>query len=81
MAQTARISLRSDFIIQEISSLTGKSKVEIIESALETFRHSERMRLFNDNYRTLSQNKNAWREELEEQKELEGTLTDGFEEE
>lgn len=81
MAQTARISLRSDSIIQEIASLTGRSKVEIIESALETFRHCERMRLFNDSYRSLSQDEKIWREELEEQKDLEGTLTDGFEEE
>jgi ribosomal protein S24E len=79
MAQTARISAKSDFIIQEMSLLTGKSKVEVIESALEVYRHNERMRLFNDSYRVLSKNKKAWQEELEERKDLEGTLEDGFE--
>lgn len=80
MSQTARISPRSDSIIQEMSLLTGKSKVEIIESALEVYRHNERMRLLNDSYRLLSKDKKAWDEEQEERKILEGTLEDGFEE-
>jgi len=80
MAQTARISPRSDSIIQEMSLLTGKSKVEIIESALETYRHNERMRLLNHSYRELSKDKKAWDEELEDRKILEGSLGDGFEE-
>lgn len=80
MAQTARISPRSDSIIQEISQLTGKSKVEIIESALETYQHNERMRLFNDSYHMLLKNKKTWQEEQKERKVLEGTLKDGFEE-
>ena len=81
MAQTARISSRSDHIIQEMSVLTGKSKVEIIESALETYRHIERMRVFNESYQRLSKDKSAWDEELEDRNNLEGTLSDGIEEE
>ncbi len=80
MAQTARISSRSDEIIQEMNALTGKSKVEIIESALESYRHHERMALFNKGYQTLSKDKKLWIEELKERKELEGTLTDGLDE-
>ncbi len=80
MAQTARISQRSDYLIQEIGVLTQKSKIEIIESALETYRHHERMRLFNESYNMLAKNKNAWKEEMEERKALEGTLEDGIEE-
>lgn len=79
MAQTARISPKSNNIIQEMSRLTGKSKVEIIESALENYRHKERMRLFNDNYQKLKKDKKAWSLELEERKHLEGTLNDGLE--
>lgn len=80
MAKIARISPRSDFIIDEISSLTGKSKVEVIESALETYRHCERMRLFNDGYKRLSKDKKAWNKELNERKSLAGTLGDGLDE-
>lgn len=71
MARTIRISPRSDSIIQEMSLLTGKSKTEIIESALEIYRHNKRMRLLNDSYRMLSKDKKAWDEEQEERKILE----------
>jgi len=78
MAQTARISRRSDAIIQEIVSITGISKVEVIELALESYRRSERMRLFNEGYEKLRSNQTAWDEELKEREELEGTLKDGL---
>ena len=80
MAQTARISPKSDSIIQEMSLITGKNKVEVIESALEFYRHKEHMRLFNEGYFRLSQDTNAWNEEQEERKQLEGTLKDGLDE-
>ncbi|WP_194847439.1 hypothetical protein [Candidatus Neptunochlamydia vexilliferae] len=53
---------------------------EIIESALEIYRHKERMRLLNESYGQIRSNKTAWKEELKEREELEGTLEDGFEE-
>ena len=81
MAQTARISSRSNTIIQEMITLTGRSKVEVIELALETYRRNERMRLLNEAYKNLQSNKSAWEEELKEREELEGMLADGLEEE
>ena len=81
MAQTARISSRSDLIIQEMVSLTGYSKVEVIEHALENYRRNERMRLMNQGYENLQSDKSAWNEELKDREELEGTIADGFEEE
>jgi len=81
MAQTARISQKSDHIIQEMVKLTGLNKIEIIESALEVYRHQERLRRFNESYLQLKNNSTAWKEEQEEREELEGTLGDGFEEE
>lgn len=81
MAQTARISSRSDLIIQEMINLTGYSKVEVIEHALETYRRTERMRLMNEAYLNLKSDKSAWEEELEDREGLEGTIADGFEEE
>ena len=80
MAQTARISNRSDLIIQEMVSLTGYSKVEVIEHALETYRRHERIRLMNEAYQNLQSEKSAWEEELKDRKELEGTIADGLEE-
>lgn len=80
MAQTSRISDKSNHIIKEMVAITGKAKIEIIEEALEIYRFHERMRLFNESYDKLKSNKKAWKKELEERKELDGTLEDGFEE-
>jgi hypothetical protein len=81
MAQTARISSRSDSIIQEMVSLTGYSKVEVIEHALEIYRRNERMRMMNEAYQILQSDKSAWKEELKDREELEGTIADGLKEE
>jgi hypothetical protein len=81
MAETARISPRSDIIIQEMVLLTGKSKVEVIEHALETYRRQERMRLLNEGYERLLDDKDAWAMELKDREELEGTINDGLREE
>lgn len=79
MALSARISPESDAIIHELILKTGKTKIEIIQEALEAYRFSERMRLFNESYRKLREDKRAWQEELESRMELEGTSMDGLE--
>jgi hypothetical protein len=80
MALTARISPESDAIINEIMAKTGKSKIEIIQKALEYYRLKERMRSFNESYDRLKADKKTWKQELKERQELEGTLLDGLEE-
>jgi hypothetical protein len=70
MARTSRISPKSDEIIHEMAAITGKAKIEIIEEALEVYRHHERMRLFNEAYDKLKSDKNAWKEEVKEREEL-----------
>jgi hypothetical protein len=80
MASTARISTTSDHIIDELITTTGKSKVDIIEEALKSYRFHERMRLLHQEYEILQSDKKAWADELKERKELEGTLLDGLEE-
>jgi predicted DNA-binding protein len=81
MALTARISSTSDEIIHELVNKTGKSKIVIIEEALEVYRFQERMRLFNESYEKLRSDENAWGCELTDREGLEGTLMDGFENE
>jgi hypothetical protein len=81
MALTARISSTSDAIIHELVNKTGKSKIVIIEEALEVYRFQERMRLFNESYEKLRSDEDAWVCELADREELEGTLMDGFEDE
>lgn len=74
---TARLSHQSDLIIEEMIAATGKSKIQIIQEALESYRFKERMRLFNESYQKLRSNKKAWQQELKEREELENTLNDG----
>jgi phosphoglycerate-specific signal transduction histidine kinase len=59
---------------------TGKTKVEIIELALETYRHPLRMQLLNESYQHLREDEREWQEELIERDEIEGTLNDGLDE-
>lgn len=80
MALTARISQTSDHIIEELVNVTGKAKIYIIEEALKYYRFHERMKLLNNEYEQLRSDKQAWEAELEERKELEGTLLDGLDE-
>ncbi len=79
MAHTARISPASDAIISDLVNKTGKSKIVIIEEALELYRFRERMRLFNESYENLRADKKNWFKELEERSILEGSLKDGLE--
>lgn len=79
MGLTARISPESDSIIEELSEKTGKSKIIIIQEALECYRFQERMRLFNESYDRLNADKDVWGQELKERESLEGTLLDGLE--
>lgn len=79
MARTTRISPSTDRIIEERVFKTGKSKIEINDKALESYRFKETMRLLNEEFERLRSNKNAWQQELKERQELEGTLIDGLE--
>jgi len=80
MALTIRISRASDHMITELVDITGKSKFDLIEEALKSYRFRQRMRLLNEDYERLQSDKKAWSKELVEREELEGTLLDGLEE-
>lgn len=79
MASTVRISLNSDQMIKELVKSTKKSKVDIMEEALKLYRFHERMSLLEEEYQRLRSDEEAWSQELDERKELEGTLLDGLE--
>lgn len=81
MAQTARISEKSNAIAEELHAITGKSKLAIIEIALEEYRYHERMRLYNEAYSKMRLDKDAWEEEMKDRVEWEGSIGDGLEDE
>lgn len=78
MASTARISSQSNAIISELMLQTGKTKIEIIEEALRSYLYHKRMELLNEQYERLRSDEKAWNDELQERRDLEGTLMDGL---
>lgn len=78
MALTARISEKSNTMIEELRLITGKTKIEIIEIALEEYRCHEKMGQYNEAYARMQRDKTSWEEELKDRAELEGTLLDGL---
>lgn len=81
MNTTTRISINSSVIINELKRKTGKSKVQIIDEALESYRYHEKMRILKEQYECLRVDEKAWEKELEDRRELDGTLMDGLENE
>ena len=79
-AQTVCISQKSAHMIEELVALTGLNKFELMELALDNLRYKERMKSLNDGYRKLRNDPDAWKEELEDRAELDGTIGDGLEE-
>lgn len=76
----ARMSSASYAIIEEIAATTGKSKIEILDRALEAYNFQEKMRILNEEYERLRSDEKKWKQELDERQELDGTLADGLEE-
>lgn len=79
MGETVRISHTSDMIINDLVSLTGKSKIAVLDEALESYYFHLSMKVIQDQYKNLKSNSKQWKEELTERNELEGTLMDGLE--
>jgi hypothetical protein len=72
----------SDTAYKKLCSLEiemGDSKQRIIQNALEKIARENLLRKANQAYEALKSDASAWAEELEERKELEGTLGDGLE--
>lgn len=81
MASTVRVSSRGQLILEDIVKMTKKQKIEILEEALEAYRFRERMRILSEDFDRLRSNEEAWQQELEERRELDGTIGDGLEDE
>lgn len=77
-APTIPISDASRQVLQELAQQTGQTPTEILDKALDQYRR----KLFFDglaaDYAALKTDPEGWAEELEERKQLEGTLMDGL---
>ncbi len=81
MSIQAKISEKTKLISDEIRNITHDSQIAVLEKAIITYRRKLRMEAVNLAFTMIKSDVNK-REEFErEQSELEGTVSDGLEEE
>lgn len=78
---TAKISKQSALILDRLHRLFHKPKTALIDSALKKYEEQIMLEEINEGYARLKADKKAWKEELQERQELEGTIGDGLEDE
>lgn len=78
---TAKISMQGARILNRLQKRFHKPKTAIIDQALKNFEDQILLEEINEGYARLKADKKAWKEELMEREELEGTLGDGLEDE
>jgi len=78
---TAKISGQSLRILERLQRRFRKPKTALIDQALKCYEDQILLEEINESYARLKGDKKAWKKELKERKELEGTLRDGLEDE
>ena len=78
---TAKITEQSALILDRLHRRFHKSKTALIDQALKRYEDQIILDEINEGYARLKADKNAWKEELLEREELEGTIGDGLEDE
>jgi predicted transcriptional regulator len=78
---TAKISALSARRLHRLQSLYHKPKTVIIDLALKNYENQILLDEINEGYARLKADKKAWKEELQERQELEGTIGDGLSDE
>ena len=75
---TVRISTKSRGYLKELSAQTGKKMQEIIDEAIESYRRHLFLERANASFAALQTDSKAWKDEEEERKVWEATLSDGL---
>lgn len=81
MSVSAKISERTKRIAEELTVETGRKQIDVIEEAVVYYLHFWRVKMINDSFSAITKNTKAWRDLEKERKELDGTLSDGLEDE
>lgn len=81
MSTTAKISSQSARILDRLHRRFHKPKTVLIDQALKKYEEQIMLEDINEAYARLKGDKKAWKEELKERSELEGTIGDGLENE
>jgi D-tyrosyl-tRNA(Tyr) deacylase len=72
----ATMNKKSESILNEIVKESGEKKTVILERALMKEKRALRIQKLNKYYAELRDDENSWKEELDERKILDNTLTD-----
>jgi predicted DNA-binding protein len=75
---TVRITQRTHQVLRELAEATGKPLQQVLEEAVERYRRERFFADLHAAYERLAGNSAAWREELADRAELDGTLADGL---
>lgn len=78
---TAKISALSARRLDRLQRIYHQPKTIIIDLALKKYEDQILLDEINEGYARLKADKKAWKEELEEREELEGTIGDGLSDE
>lgn len=76
---TVRITETSHKMLQELAEQSGESMQAVLDKALEQYRRQRFLEAANADYAALRRKPEAWKEELEERKLWDQTLSDGLE--
>lgn len=78
MTTTAKISGQSLLILERLQKRFHKPKTALIDQALKCYEDQLLLDEINEGYARLKADKKAWKKELNERNELEGTIGDGL---
>ena len=75
---TVRVTEHTHEVLRELAAATGEPLQRVLERAVETYRREQFYAELDAAYARLQADPAAWKEELAERAELEGTLADGL---
>lgn len=78
---TAKINARTARTLERLQRRYHKPKTVLIDLAVKKYEDQILLEEINEGYARLKADKKAWKDELKERQELEGTVGDGLENE
>lgn len=77
MATQVRVSNATHQLLQNLSEESGETMQTIIEEAVEQYRRRKFLEGLNEDFKSLREDEQAWRDELDERARWDKTLLDG----
>jgi hypothetical protein len=75
---TVRVTEHTHALLRELAAATGEPLQQVLEDAVEQYRRERFFADLHAAYERLATDQAAWRDELAERADLDGTLADGL---